>query len=86
MEANPYIMALGVILFTATGVYIIVSRKKIRRRAVRYYLRSPQFLKPFYFRGYLHSKKLYYANLIFCAIVSFLMAGGLCWVLLQRFL
>ncbi len=47
MEANPYVMALGVILFTATGVYIIVSRKKIRRRAVRYYLKSPKFLKPF---------------------------------------
>jgi hypothetical protein len=28
MEANPFIMALGVILFTATGVYIIVSGKK----------------------------------------------------------
>ena len=84
METDPYITALGTIMFAGLGIYIIASRKKMRRRAVRNYLKSPKFLRPLYFPGYLSSKRLYYANAIICGSVSILVAGVLACLLLRR--
>ena len=84
MEANPYMTAIGVIVFSGLGIYIIVSRKKMLRRAVRNYLKSPSLLKLLYFPGYLRSKKLYYANAIICGSGSIIVAGILAYLLLRR--